>query len=221
MMQKVDARFIKRDGSRPNGNKHITREDFVPMKCPSCDSLLETPDARCPSCKLSLQRLDMKFGLVPRHSRFLTDRTGRIAMNDMAQLRAALRLFEKKFPQILFSIFIDDLPDGSSISEFAFWMANRARFSSLEKKAGDNFDILLVVDLATRSAALTTGYGLEPYVQEEDLNEMLNALVLPLRDGRPADGIRALLDALVRRLREISKRAGKRKAAEVRANAIR
>lgn len=190
------------------------------MKCPACDHSLDAPAARCPVCKFSLQRLDTKFGLVPRHSRFLTDRSGRIAMNEMAQLRATLRLFEKKFPQILFSIFIDELGEETSVSEFAFWMANRARFNSLEKKAGNNFDMLLVIDLATPSAALTTGYGLEPYVQEEDLNEMLNALVLPLRDGRVADGIRALLDTLTRRLREVSKGASKPKAKEMVANAI-
>lgn len=177
------------------------------MKCPACATIFAEPVERCPECKLSLQRLDMKFGMVPRHSRYLTDRTGRILLNEMAQLRAALRLFEKKFPQILFSVFVDDLPPGSSAGEFAFWMANRARFSSVEKKGGENFDLLLVIDLGTNSAALTSGYGLERYAREQDLQEVLQTLAGPLRAGNVADGIREVIDALTRRLRELYRRA--------------
>lgn len=149
----------------------------------------------------------MKFGMVPRHSRFLTDRTGRIPMPEMSRLRGELRLFEKKFPQILLSIFVDELPAGTSVSAFAFWLANRARFNSLEKKQGENFDILLLIDLATHSAALTTGYGLEPYVPEQDLQKALDALAGPLRQDDIAGGIRACLEVLIRRLRALSKEA--------------
>jgi uncharacterized membrane protein YgcG len=180
---------------------------IVQMKCPSCATPLQAPPDRCPKCKLSLQRLDMKFGMVPRHSRFLTDRTGRIPMSEIEQLRAALRLFEKKFPQILFSIFVDDLHAGTSVSEYAFWLANRARFSSLEKKHGENFDLLLVIDHATRSASLTTGYGLEDHVSEHDLQLVLDELAGPLREGNVAAGIHALLEALIRLLRVRSRDA--------------
>jgi uncharacterized membrane protein YgcG len=178
------------------------------MKCPSCRAVVDAPVPRCPACKLSLQRLDVKFGMVPRHSRYLTDRSGRLSLNEMEQLRASLRLFEKKFPQILFSVFIDNFPPDTSTSEFAFWMANRARFSSIEQQEGENFDLLLVLDLATGSAALTSGYGLETSVSEQHLEEALEALAGPLRQGDIAGGVRALLEVLTRRLRESSKRPG-------------
>ena len=163
----------------------------------------------------------MKFGMVPRHSRYLTDRTGRIATNEMAQMRAELRLFEKKFPQILLSVFVDEIRPGSSVTEFAFWLANRARFSSLEKKGGENFDLLLVIDLASKSAALTSGYGLERSVPEEDLQAALEALAGPLSAGDPAGGVRAMLEALIRRLRTLSRQAPKKpEASEVLADVI-
>lgn len=174
------------------------------MKCPSCGALQEAPADRCPACKLTLQKLDLKFGLLPRHSRYLSDRTGTLAMNEMAELRDALRLFEKRFPQSLFSAFVTELPHGSSVAEYAFWLANRARFSSVEKRHADNFDLLLVVDLTSNAAALTAGYGLEKYVSEDDLQDALDALVEPLRRGDLAGGIRACLDALARRLRAIA-----------------
>ncbi|HMJ07076.1 MAG TPA: TPM domain-containing protein [Chthoniobacterales bacterium] len=179
------------------------------MKCPSCATPLPAPVARCPECKLSLQRLDLKFGMVPRHSRYLSDRSGKLALPEMEEIREALRLFEKKFPQILFSVLVTELPAGSSVGEYAFWMANRARFSSVEKTRSDNFDLLLVIDVISQTAALTTGYGLEPYVREDDLRVALDALAGPLRKGDLAGGIHAALQATIRQLRELSAQARK------------
>jgi uncharacterized membrane protein YgcG len=180
------------------------------MKCPSCAASLSAPLPRCPDCKLTLQRLDTKFGLVPRHSRYLSDRSGELTLAEMETLRESLRLFERKFPQSLFSVLITELEPGSSVSEYVFWMANRARFSTLQKTERDNFDILLVIDVTSNAAALTVGYGLEPYVPEEDLREALEALVKPVRHGELAKAIQACVQVLTRKLRKLSAAAMKR-----------
>jgi uncharacterized membrane protein YgcG len=155
--------------------------------------------------------------MVPRHSRYLSDRSGKLALGEMESLREALRLFEKKFPQILFSVLVTELPAGSSVSEYAFWLANRARFSSVEKIEADNFDLLLVLDLASQTAALTAGYGLEPYVTEEDLEAGLQALAGPMKNGELAAGIQACLQAMTAKLRDCSAATRKQElaAAEV------
>ena len=185
------------------------------MKCPSCATTLAAPEPRCPQCKLSLQRLDLKFGLVPRHSRYLSDRSQRLTLPEMKSLRHELRLFEKKFPQILLSVLLTELPTNHPVREYAFWMANRARFSSLEKTGSDNYDLLLVIDVASDTAALVAGYGLELYVSENDLAEVLQALARPLRAGDWAGGIHACLQALVAQLRECSVNARKQESANV------
>jgi len=170
------------------------------MKCPSCAHPFDQAVERCPHCKLSLQRLDMKFGIVPAHSRFLSDRSGKLPIEEMTQLRAELRLFQKKFPQSLFSIFITELPRATSVTEYAFWLANRAKFSSGEKTLGENFNLLLVIDLAGSNAALTAGYGLERHVPEQDLKAVLDDLAAAMRDGGLAAGLRASIESLTRRL---------------------
>ena len=185
------------------------------MKCPSCATTLAAPEPRCPQCKLSLQRLDLKFGLVPRHSRYLSDRSQRLTLPEMQRLREELRLFEKKFPQILLSVLLTELPTNHPVHEYAFWMANRARFSSLEKTRSDNYDLLLVIDTASDMAALVAGYGLEPYVSEDDLQEVLQALARPLRAGDWAGGIHACLEALISKLRQCSANARQQENANV------
>lgn len=179
------------------------------MKCPSCATALPAPVPRCPECKLSLLSLDMKFGLVPRHSRYLSDPSARLSSREKKDVREALFLFEKKFPQILLSVIVIELPTTHPVREYAFWMANRARLSAVEKTRGENYDLLLMIDLASDAAALVAGYGLEPYVSEEDLEESLQALTLPFRAGNWAGGIHACIQALAAKLRMCSDRARK------------
>jgi uncharacterized membrane protein YgcG len=180
---------------------------MIEMKCPSCAAVLEAPGPRCPQCKLSLQKLDIKFGLVPAHSRYLTDRTGLLPLEEMKELRAELRLFEKKFPQAVFSILLTELPPGTSVAEYAFWLANRAKFGALQTRQSANYNILLVIDVAAKSAALTVGYGLERFVPEEELQHTLDDLARAVREDGLAAGLRACIESLTRRLRELSAKA--------------
>ncbi len=179
------------------------------MRCPSCAAELAAPAPRCPTCKLSLQKLDAKFGLVPRHSRYLSDRAGRLELSAMEDIRERLRLFEKKFPQVLFSVFVTLLPPGSSVAEYAFWLANRARFNNVSRVQAENYDLLLVIDLGAPAAALNAGYGLEQFVGETDLAEALEALKTAMRAGSVTDGIRSCIDFVTRRMRELTKQARK------------
>jgi uncharacterized membrane protein YgcG len=122
----------------------------------------------------------------------------------MPKLRGELALFEKKFPQSLFSVFITELSPGASVAEYAFWLANRGRFSALEAVGSENFDLLLVIDAVAGTAALTVGYGLEKYLQESNLEDILASAAPAFREGDLADGILICIDRTVRRMREIS-----------------
>jgi uncharacterized membrane protein YgcG len=172
------------------------------MKCPSCATTLAAPEPRCPSCKLTLQALDVKFGALPKHAMYFTDRTDRVPLRDMAKMRALLELFHRRFPQCLFSVFVAELPRGTSVSEYAFWLANRARFSSVEQAQGENFDLLLVVDMSGRAAALNVGYGLEEYLREDDLAAALDAFTAAMRSDDMPAGVQASLDVVSERLSE-------------------
>ena len=181
------------------------------MKCPSCANVLNEPASRCPACKFTLLRADLKFGAIPRHSRYLSDRSGRLELDEIAELREGLQLFEKKFPQSLFSVFVADLPSGSSVKEYAFWLSNRARFSPSEKRLGENLDILLVIDVGSETAALTTGYGLEKHLAEDDLQDALDALAKAAAKGDVVAGIWTCIETITGRLRELSMDLGRKK----------
>ena len=175
------------------------------MKCPSCNAGFAAAVPQCPKCKLTLRRLDIRFGALPRHSRFLTDRTGQLPLRAIAELRDLLRLFKRKFPQSLFSVFVTGAVQGGTISEYTFWLANRARFSSLSAVGGENFDLLLGIDTHSRAAALVIGYGLESHVTERDLQRALADAASAFYVGDYGSGIRNCVEFMMNRMRDIVK----------------
>jgi uncharacterized membrane protein YgcG len=139
------------------------------------------------------------------HTRYLTDRSSSMTLDEVERLRDLLQRFETKFPQSVFSVFVTDLPAGTNIREFTFWLANRARFGSVEATADQNFDLLLVIDAETHNAALTVGYGLEKFILEDDLSVALAAALPALRDGDLERGIRLCVEEMTRQLTDICK----------------
>lgn len=175
------------------------------MKCPACRTVFSGPAPQCPTCQLSLERLDAKFGAVPRQTRYLSDRSGRLPLREIKKLRGLLQIFEKKFPQSLFSVFVTNGVPNGSISEYVFWLANRTGFSSIQAVAGDNFDLLLGVDLEAGMAALVTGYGLENYLTEDDLQAALTIAENAFRTGDFPRGIRECVESVRNRMRQIAR----------------
>lgn len=176
------------------------------MRCPSCRAPFSAPPPKCPQCGLTLAELDRKFGIVPLYSRHLTDRTERLSLRDASKLREALRLFGQKFPQLLFSVVLMDLRPRAPVAEYAFWLINRACFSEFQATGPRNFELLLVIDPGAKEAALITGYGLENFVAEEDLEATLNAARPGFEAGDLAGAIRSCIEFMTRRLREIGQR---------------
>ena len=175
------------------------------MKCPSCRRPVTEPVARCPHCRLDLHKLDLQFGVAPLHFGPLTDSTLTLSTWCPRRLRRLLRLFHAKFPQSRLSVFLTELPAGTAIGEYTFWLANRARFGTIESTGENNFDLLLAVDIGTSAAALTVGYGLETQVTEDDLGGALEAGYSAFAARDWAVAIERCINSLMERMREISR----------------
>lgn len=168
------------------------------VKCPSCGGVIDAPVARCPYCRLTLQKLDLRFGVAPRHFGLFADPGNELAPGRQRRVNDLLELFAKKFPQSVFSIYLMEMPAGAPPNEYALWLANRARVHNATAVGQLNFDLVLVIDVAG-SAALTAGYGLENYLTEEDLDAVLEA-------GRDAFAARAWEEGIERCSAELTTR---------------
>lgn len=184
------------------------------MRCPSCHAPFAAPLPQCPECRLTLRRLDTRFGAVPRHSLFVTDRSDTLPLRAINSLRALLNLFQQRFPQSLFSVFVLSHVENGSIAEYTFWLANRARFSSEESVEGENFDLLLGIDLQARTAALQIGYGLENYLGAQDLRRALAHASSAFQAGDIPGGVRLCVEFMTERMRELAKEIEAQRLAE-------
>ncbi len=175
------------------------------MKCPSCREPVAEPVERCPRCRTNLHKLDLQFGVAPKHFGGLTDCTLTFSKADLRKLQMLLDLFHEKFPQSTFSVFVAELPAGIAIGEYTFWLANRVRFSTIESNGEHNFDLLLVLDTAGGAAGLTVGYGLENYLAEEDLSAALELSRTAFAAENWTAGIEGCVHALMKRMRAIAR----------------
>jgi uncharacterized membrane protein YgcG len=125
---------------------------------------------------------------------------------DVAEICRLLRLFNRKFPQSRFSVFMTSQMPGGPIGEYAFWLMNRARFGFLEAVGGDNLDLLLVIDVERGAAALVLGYGLEDYLTERDLERALAEAASGFYPGDFTQGIQVCVEFIMNRMREIAKK---------------
>ena len=127
---------------------------------------------RCPNCRLNMRRIKLRFGYAPQHFGLFADSGDELPVGRQHRVNELLELFGKKFPQSIFSVYLMELPAGTTPNEYAFWLANRARLNNAAAIDQNNFDLVLVLDV-DGGAALTAGYGLENYLTEEDLSAVL------------------------------------------------
>ncbi len=171
------------------------------MTCPLCSAAFEEPPQTCPACQLRLGALDTRFGVVPWHRAGITDTTGVISDRQITKLEKWRAYLHQRFPQVKISIFVHRLPPGCPLRAYSFWLFNRGSFHGAGPQFGQNRAILLTLDPAAGAAAITIGYGLEPYLSEPELRALLEHSAPAFRAGHHARGIRQCIQALVPLLR--------------------
>jgi hypothetical protein len=77
-----------------------------------------------------------------------------------------------------------------------FWMFNAAGFSGDTRRGPDNHTLLIAIDPGRREAALMPGYGLEPFLDEDFLTDLLASSDNYWKRGDWPGGVFSLLEML-------------------------
>lgn len=83
----------------------------------------------------------------------------------------------------------------------AFWMCNAGNFAGDSRRGKDNHAIFIAVDPKRQEAAIVVGYGLEPFLTQGMLDQLLEAASPAWQSARWADGLFSVLDGLGELLR--------------------
>lgn len=178
------------------------------MRCPYCNGPLLEDSEDCPSCRLNLGRVNTLLGPVPRFEPGISD-DGPVILP--RQKKALLRRIEKlrrRFPQIRIQIICREFPTDHPLPLYLFWIFNNGNFGDATEKAGNNRLILITLDPYEGRSAMMVGYGLEPFVSDETLDEVLSLAEQPWRNSQWADGLAVLLDGLELALERSLRKAG-------------
>jgi uncharacterized membrane protein YgcG len=174
------------------------------MNCPFCANPAFEGIETCSLCGFSLASLDRIFGAIPRLTPELCDNAQVFGPAHIKRLRTAMAAFHVRFPQSSFHIVTDNLPATTNLKAYAFWLFNRASLSSDLNRGAGNHDFLLTIDAANKRAALIVGYGLEPFVNNQHLDQVLAAAENSFAACQYFEGTRLIIENTARSLSRIA-----------------
>lgn len=171
------------------------------MKCPRCVQRIHRTAASCPHCGFSLEDADRLFGAAGMRVRRLGDTAGLLRRVEREWVERELRRFGEQFPQLFLAVHTVALADSASLRQFGFWLLNRGVFEDAGDGRTNAAGLLLVIDAESKSACLTYGYLLDPFLGEGDTFKCLSKAHPFLLEGDYRRGIGVVGRGLARLLR--------------------
>ena len=166
------------------------------MRCPFCQLPLHATTSECPACRLTYPRTSALLGAVPRLSPLVADTTRSLGAADLAALRRRIAAIQKRFPELSLQVVMHQFPAEHPFAMHVFWLFNAAAFDGGGRRGQDNHALLLVIDPARGESGIMPGYGLEPLLQQEALDHLLELAGPAWNEGLWAAGILRVLDGL-------------------------
>ena len=163
------------------------------MDCPYCHHPLAESAAVCPSCGFHGEALRQWLGEIPRLQPGLNDLAGVLDRRQGARIESARRHFQHRFPQCDFHFVLGVFDPKVSLPVMAFALFNFGKVSTPNRQGGLNRDLLLVTDIGALRSHLAVGYGLEPFVPQARLVEVLEAASPSLRARDAAAAVEIVL----------------------------
>jgi len=172
------------------------------MRCPRCVQQIHRAAESCPHCGFTLADADERFGVEDVALRRLTDSAGLLRRHERRRVEASLDRFGRRFPQLFVSVYTGMGGGSMHLREFGFWLLNHAVFEDLPPGMRNSAGILIILDPAAKAAAISFGYLLDPYLNQDDTFDCLSRAHAWWLEGRHTEGVVrviAHLDLLLRR----------------------
>ena len=169
------------------------------MHCPACQKAT-TETAEVCECGFSMAALDQMLGIAPQLMEGVTDMTKELRPRQVRGIQRQIERLERVFPQVRFAMVMCHAPAKIPLPLYLFWLFNRGGLSSAVERAGMNRLIMLAIDTAAGNAASMIGYGLEPFLAQDQITACLQAMQPLLAAQQHGRAIEAFLLAMERQL---------------------
>jgi len=177
------------------------------MKCPRCVQRIHRSAAQCPHCGFSLAEVDQIFGVQEVRVKCLTDAAGVLRKKERDAAEVVLRRFQRQFPQLFFSVYFGTFKELPSLRQFGFWLLNRGAFEDVDISRPNEGGILLSVDVGGKSAGISFGYRLQPFLDDDLTFKALSAAHPYLLQGQYLKATEVVVKRMSKILRKQAVRA--------------
>lgn len=166
------------------------------MRCPYCQSPLQASASECPSCRLTYPRTGSLLGAVPRLAPMMADTTGSMKASELNKVKRRIDEIQRRFPQLALQVVMHRFPAEHPFSLHVFWLFNAGSFAGDGNRGKDNHALLIAIDPVRGESAIIPGYGLEPFLNPEALDHLLELASPAWQAERWTDGILRVLEGL-------------------------
>ena len=174
------------------------------MRCPFCNSAAAENLDQCPECGFTLAEVQRVFGVAASLEPGLNDIQQIFSKRERRTILKLLDNFSRKFPQSQFSVVTNAHPSPKlPFTVYGFWLFNTSGLCRKIDKAGDNHDILLVIDSNGGLACLLIGYGLEPFVSQKHVAGILESGEQDLKSRNWLGAVQKIVERTETQLAEI------------------
>lgn len=164
--------------------------------CPSCGGVTAEGDRACRACGYGFEFASRLIPYPAPALRKFIDFDGHLSRHDIRDGQRALEKLRAHFPQVTLCTCLVNVPDGVSITEFGFWLFNQSIPEGPRLIERRLHSILLLIDPTKGEATLTVGYGLDPFLDDADLQRCLQKIRRPLAAKNYGKALRRLCASL-------------------------
>lgn len=177
------------------------------VKCPRCVQRVHRAAVQCPHCGFSVHDADRAFGAQEVRLQCLTDAAGVLRRRERETARRLLEEFQHKFPQLFFAVYFGTFRELPSLRQFGFWLLNRGAFEDVEVSRPNEAGVLLSVDVGGKSAGISFGYALQPYLDDDITFRALSAAHPYFLQEQYLKAMEVVVERLGKTLRRQARRA--------------
>jgi RNA polymerase subunit RPABC4/transcription elongation factor Spt4 len=170
------------------------------LSCPGCGNSLKADVKWCPACSFTVDDSMAIFPDAPPPLQPILDAVGLIAQGELRTIERARKKVTRRFPQFQWRVCIVCLPQETSLPLFGFWLLNSCPLHESETAEQRLWTVLLLINVDTGNAAVTTGYAAEPCVSDDEWKSVLSDMAKPWRAGKTTAAICEFFKSSQRRL---------------------
>ncbi|MGC4015994.1 MAG: hypothetical protein QM755_15925 [Luteolibacter sp.] len=175
--------------------------------CPACLVRLPQNAAVCPSCRFSGEDTMKMFPHALPPLQGMLDAAGLWSGSEQSTIARRVKKIRHRFPQIHWSVCSVDATAIENLRLFGFWMLNASPLAEGETADQRAWTVLLLFNGATGKAALVPGYGVEPWLSDDQWQKLLLEMTVAWGRGKRAVALVRFFDSTERVLRRACKRA--------------